>query len=77
MQTKSQNRSQTTPCSLLCGKGYYTVRYGGEYQTMRIRRGINGLLKHNYCWETEAEWLSRKPAKIERPTLWDRISNFL
>lgn len=64
-------------CSLLCEKGYYTAKWGFNYQTMRIRRHINGLVKHNYGWETEKDWLSRKPAKIESPTLFDRINNIL
>ena len=66
-----------TNCTLLCNIGYYTAKWGYSYQTMRIRRNINGLVKHNYGWETEKEWLNRKPVKIECPTLWDRISNLL
>jgi hypothetical protein len=78
MNTPSNSEAlPLTNCSLLCETGYYTVKWGFDYQTMRIRRHLNGLVKHNYGWETEKEWLSRKPAKIEHPTLWDRIGNIL
>jgi hypothetical protein len=73
----------TAPCDVptdadtpkSCDPGYYIAKWGFDYQIMRIRRHLNGLVKHNYGWETEKKWLSRTPAKIERPTLWDRISN--
>ena len=69
----------SAPCSPLCEKGYYVVKcgFGFDYQIMRISRSLNGLVKHDYGWETEKEWLSRRPAKIERPTIWDRIGNIL
>jgi hypothetical protein len=71
------SKSPSTPCSLLCDPGYYIAKWGFDYQPMRIRRRLNGLVKHNHSWETEEEWLSRNPTKIERPTLWDRIGNIL
>ena len=60
--------------SLLCEPGYYVAKLGFSYQIMRIRRHLNGLVEHGCGWETEAEWISRKPVKIERPTLLDRIN---
>ena len=64
-------------CSLLCEPGYYIAKWGFDHQTMRIHRRIHGMVKHNYGWDTEKEWLSHKPVKIEHPTLWDRISNLI
>lgn len=61
----------------LCNKGYYLVKWGFEIDTVRIRRREKGLVKHNYGWISEKEWLDRKPIKIEKPTLWDRITNFI
>ena len=69
--------SDETACSLLCEPGYYVVKWGFTLQMMRIRRRVAGFVKHNYGWTTEKEWLGRNPSKIEHPTLWDRVSNFI
>ena len=61
----------------LCDEGYYLVRWGFEIDTMRICRREKGLVKHNYGWISEKEWLSHNPIKIEKPTLWDRITNLI
>ena len=57
----------------LCEPGYYLVKWGFDIMVLKIRRRVSGCVKTTYGWCSEKEWLSHNPARIEHPTLWDRV----
>ena len=61
----------------LFNEGYYLIDRKFGLETTRIRRRVNGAVLHNLGWVTNERWLSFEPIKIENPTIWDRIANFI